>query len=111
MEDYKGNLILFKMIILNSCPDVKVQYTDSEPKKLFSIVVLNRDDSPKLCLFDDILVDETTAIFLREFPFEWLESENKAQVYAIRVDAEKDVCREFLKQQLASNRKIFLDDK
>ena len=25
------------MIILNSCNNVKVQYTDSEPKKLFSI--------------------------------------------------------------------------
>lgn len=99
------------MIILNSCTDVKVQYTDSEPKKLFSIVVLNKDDTPKLCLFDDILVDEKTAVFLREFPFEWLESENKDQVYGIRVDAEEEACRGFLKQQLASNGKIFLDDK
>ena len=99
------------MIILNSCTDVKIQYTDSEPKKIFSMVTLNKEDAPELVLFDDILVDEKTAVFLRECPFEWLESENKEQLYGIRVDAEKEVCRKFLKQQLASNGKIFLDDK
>ena len=61
------------MIILNSCNNVKVQYTDSEPKKLFSMVALNKEDTPELTLFDDILVDEKTAVFLREFPFEWLD--------------------------------------
>ena len=99
------------MIILNNCTDVKIQYTDSEPKKIFSMVTLNKEDTPELVLFDDILVDIKTAVFLREFPFEWLESENKEQLYGIRVDAEKEVCRAFLKQQLASNGKIFLDDK
>lgn len=99
------------MIILNTCTDVKVQYTDSEPKKLFSMTALNKEDAPELTLFDDILVDTQTALFLREFPFEWLESENKDQVYGIRVDAEKEVCRDFLRTQLASNGKIFLDDK
>ena len=111
MEDYKGNLILYKMIILNTCNDVKVQYNDSEPKRLFSMVPLNREDAPELTLFDDILVDETTATFLREFPFEWLESEDNTQLYGIRIDAEKEVCRDFLRKQLASNGKIFLDDK
>lgn len=98
------------MIILNSCTDVKVQYTDSEPKKLFSMVALNKEDAPELCLFDDILVDEKTAVFLREFPFEWLQSDDKDQIYGVRVDADKEACREFLRQQLASNREILLDD-
>ena len=99
------------MIILNTCNDVKVQFTDSEPKKIFSMTTLNKEDAPELTLFDDILVDVKTAVFLREFPFEWLESENKDQVYGIRVDAEKEVCREFLRKQLATDGKIFLDDK
>lgn len=98
------------MIILNSCNNVKVQYTDSEPKKLFSMVALNQEDSPELTLFDDILVDEKTAAFLREFPFEWLESENKDQIYGVRIDADKEACRDFLRDQLASNREILLDD-
>ena len=98
------------MIILNTCNDVKIQYNDSEPKKIFSMVTLNKDDAPELTLIDDILVDETTATFLREFPFEWLESENKEQLYGIRIDAEKEVCRDFLRKQLASNREILLDD-
>lgn len=98
------------MIILNSCNNVKVQYTDSEPKKLFSMVTLNKEDTPELTLFDDILVDEKTAVFLREFPFEWLESENKDQIYGVRVNADKEACREFLMKQLASNREILLDD-
>lgn len=98
------------MIILNSCNNVKVQYTDSEPKKLFSMVTLNKEDSPELTLFDDILVDEKTAVFLREFPFEWLESEDKDQIYGVRIDADKETCREFLRKQLASNREILLDD-
>jgi len=98
------------MIILNSCNNVKVQYTDSEPKKLFSMVALNQEDSPELSLIDDILVDEKTAAFLREFPFEWLESENKDQIYGVRIDADKEACRDFLRNQLASNREILLDD-
>lgn len=98
------------MIILNSCNNVKVQYTDSEPRKLFSMVTLNREDTPELTLFDDILVDERTAVFLREFPFEWLESENKDQIYGVRIDADKEDCREFLRNQLATNREILLDD-
>jgi len=98
------------MIILNTCNDVKVQYNDSEPKKLFSMVTLDREDAPELTLIDDILVDETTATFLREFPFEWLESENKDQLYGIRIDADNETCREFLRKQLSSNGKILLDD-
>ena len=98
------------MIILNSCNNVKVQYNDSEPKNLFSIIALNKEDTPELLLFDDILVDEKTAVFLREFPFEWLESENKDQIYGIRIDADKEACRGFLRKHLASNREILLDD-
>jgi hypothetical protein len=98
------------MILLNSCNSVKVQYNDSEPKKLFSIVALNKEDAPELRLIDDILVDETTASFLREFAFEWLESEDKDQIYGVRVEADKETCREFLRDQLASNREILLDD-
>jgi len=74
------------------------------------MVALNKEDTPELTLFDDILVDEKTAEFLREFPFEWLESENKDQIYGIRIDADEEVCREFLRKQLATNREILLDD-
>jgi hypothetical protein len=97
------------MIVLNTCNNVKVQYTDSDPKKIFSIVVLNKSTAPELLLFDDILVDEKTAVFLREFPFEWLESHDKTQIYGVRVDADKQVCREFLRQHLTSNSEILLD--
>ena len=99
------------MIILNTCNDVKVQFNDSEPKRLFSMVTLNKEDAPELTLVDGILVDKNTATFLREFPFEWLESETRDRVYGIRIDAEKEVCRDFLRKQLTSNGKIFLDDK
>ena len=98
------------MIILNSCNNVKVQYNDSEPKKLFSIIALNKEDTPELLLFDDILVDKKSAVFLREFSFEWLESENRDQIYGVRIDADKEACREFLRNHLASNREILLDD-
>lgn len=98
------------MIILNSCNNVKVQYSDSEPRKLFSMVALNKEDTPELKLIDDILVDEKTALFLREFPFEWLESESKDQVYGVRVDAEREACKSFLRAQLATNREILLND-
>lgn len=98
------------MIILNSCNSVKIQYNDSEPKLLFSMVALNKEDSPELTLIDDILVDKKTASFLREFPFEWLESENREQIYGVRINADKDECRQFLRQELTSNREILLDD-
>lgn len=98
------------MIILNTCNDVKVQYNDSEPRKLFSMRTLNKEEAPELILFDDVLVDEKSAILLREFPFEWLESEDRSQIYAVRVDAEKEVCRDFL-MKLLSNGEILLDDK
>ena len=97
------------MIILNTCSDVKVQYNDSEPKKLFSMDTLCKEDAPELTLIDDILVDENTAVFLREFPFEWLESEDKSQLYGVRIDAEREACREFLRK-LVANREILLDD-
>jgi len=97
------------MIILNTCNDVKVQYNDSEPRKLFSMTTLNKEDAPELTLIDDILVDENTAVFLREFPFEWLESEDRSQIYAVRIDAEKEVCKDFLRN-LVANREILLDD-
>ena len=98
------------MIILNSCTNVKVQFTDSQPRKMFSMLVLNKEEQPDLCLFDDILVDKKTASFLREFPFEWLESEDKEQLYGVRVEADKQACREFLKEHLSSDGKILLDD-
>lgn len=98
------------MIILNSCNNVKVQYNDSDPKKLFSMIALNKEDAPKLSLFGDVLVDEKTAAFLREFPFEWLESDKKDQIYGVRIDADKEACRVFLRKQLTSNREILLDD-
>ena len=98
------------MIILNTCKDVKVQYIDSEPHSLFSMVILNKSDDIDLRLFDNVLVDAQTATFLREFSFEWLWSDDGEQLYGIRVDADKDTCRTFLSASLASNREIFLND-
>ena len=98
------------MIILNTCNNVKVQYNDSEPCNIFSMVTLNKSDEPELCLVDGVLVDKETATFLREFRFDWLESESKDQIYGIRVDAEAEECRAFLRAKLSTNREILLDD-
>ena len=98
------------MIILNTCNNVKIQYNDSEPYNIFSMMTLNKTDEPVMCMIDNILVDRETADFLREFPFEWLESEDKGQIYGVRVEADAETCRAFLREKLSADREILLDD-
>ena len=98
------------MIILNTCNNVKIQYNDSEPCNVFSMMTLNKSDEPEMCLIDNTLVDRETANFLREFPFEWLESEDKGQIYGVRVNADAETCKAFLRERLSANREILLDD-
>jgi len=48
--------------------------------------------------------------FLSGFTFSWIWSEDKSQVYALSVDAEKDICRDFLSDLLGVDGKILLED-
>jgi len=60
--------------------------------------------------FNDIIVDAPTAAFLREFPIEWLRSEDKKQVLGVKVEADKQVCRDFVSSLISVDTKEFLED-
>jgi hypothetical protein len=60
--------------------------------------------------FNDIIVDAATAAFLREFPIEWLRSEDKKQVLGVKVEADKQVCRDFVSSLIPVDTKEFLED-
>ena len=96
------------MILLNACSSKKINLEDSEPLFFFSLVP-NPPKDFEMHKFDDVIVDKHTAVFLRDFSFEWLRSEDKSQVLGLKVDADKDVCREFLKSRIIDT-KVLLND-
>lgn len=97
------------MILLNACSTRKIVFNDSEEFQLFSLVP-NPSKDIEMHNFDDIITDAPTAAFLREYPIEWLFSEDKKQVLGVRIEAEKDVCREFLASVIPVNAEKLLKD-
>lgn len=93
------------MILLNTCSTNKIQFLDSEPRLFFSLCELNPSEDIELRLMDNILVDANTANFLKEFHFSWIGEE---RIYGVRIDAEEDVCRAFLKDNLGVDGEVFL---
>jgi hypothetical protein len=59
--------------------------------------------------FDDIITDAKTAAFLREWPVQWVRSENKEQLLAVKVDADEDTCREFLASVIGDCEELLQD--
>lgn len=96
------------MILLNACSSKKILLEESESFFLFSLVP-NPSKDFEMHKFDDVIVDKHTAVFLRDFSFQWLRSEDKSQVLGLKVDADKDVCRQFLKSRIIDT-EIFLND-
>ena len=97
------------MIILIACSTRKIVFNDKEEFQFFSV----KPNPPKdfeMHHFNDIIVDAKTAAFLREFPIEWLRSEDKKQVLAVSVEADKDVCRKFLKSVIGVDSEELLED-
>ncbi len=97
------------MILLNACSTRKIVFNDSEQFHFFSLVP-NPPKDFEMHHFNDVIVDSKTACFLREYPMEWLRSEDKSQILAVKVEAEKEVCREFLKSIISVNAEKFLQD-
>ena len=95
------------MILLNTCSTGKIQLLDSDPLLFFSLCVLNPDEDTDLRIIDNILVDKGTAEFIREFRFSWIGTE---RIYGIKIEADKEVCRAFLKQHLGVDGEVFLKD-
>ena len=97
------------MILLNACSTRKIIFNDKEQFQFFSVVP-NPPKDFEMHHFDDIIVDAKTAAFLRDYPIEWLRSEDKTQVLAVRVDAEKEVCKEFVSSVISVDAEKFLQD-
>ena len=95
------------MILLNTCSTGKIQLLDSEPLLFFSLCVLNPTEDTELRLMDKVLVDATTASFLRDFPFAWIGED---RILGVRVEAEEDTCRKFLREHLGVDGEVFLKD-
>jgi len=93
------------MILLNTCSTNKIQFTDSEPRLFFSLTMLNPDESMELRQMDHVIVDRTTAEFLREFAFSWI---GKDRILGVKVDADKETCRAFLAEHLSVDGEVFL---
>ncbi len=94
------------MIILNACNSVKISFDDSNEFGFFS----TNPNPPKdfqMHLLDGVIVDERTACFLRDFPLEWIKSDD--QIMGVRVDAPDWVCRDFLKSCIVDT-EVLLDD-
>lgn len=96
------------MILLNTCANQKIAFTDSEPKRVFSLTKLNISEDMNFNLMDDILVDTETVSFIKQYHFRWIKSEE--QVHGIKIEADKDTCRAFLKEHLSVNSEVFLKD-
>lgn len=67
--------------------------------------MLNPDESIELRLMDNVIVDRTTAEFLREFGFSWIGEE---RILGVKVDADKETCRAFLAEHLSVDGEVFL---
>ena len=93
------------MILLNTCSKNKIQFTDSEPRLFFSLTMLNADDSVELRQVDHVIVDRSTAEFLREFHFSWIGED---RILGVNIDADRETCRAFLKEHLHVNSEVFL---
>ena len=84
------------MILLNACSTRKIVFNDCEEFQFFSLVP-NPSKDIEMHHFDDIITDEPTAAFLRDYPIEWLRSEDKKQLLGVQVSKQtKNICREFL---------------
>jgi len=97
------------MILLNACSTRKIVFNEAEQFQFFSLVP-NPSKDIEMHNFDDIIVDAKTAAFLREWPIEWVRSENKEQVLAVKVDADKDVCREFLASVIGDREELLQNE-
>lgn len=89
------------MIILNACSTKKIIFNNSKEFQLFSLLPNPSKDDFEMHNFGDIIVDAPTAAFLRDHAIEWIRSEDKKQVLGVKVEAEEDVCREFLASVLS----------
>ena len=98
------------MIILNACKDVKVQFSDDQSLLVFSPRILTKSDDLDLCVVNDILLEKEVDHFLSGLNYSIIWSEDKSQIYGIKVDAEEDLCRTFLGELLGVDTKIFLED-
>ena len=93
------------MILLNTCSTDKFQCTDSDPCLFFSLTMLNPDESVELRQIDHVIVDRTTAEFLREFRFSWI---GEKRILGVNVEADKETCRAFLAEHLSVDGEVFL---
>jgi hypothetical protein len=93
------------MLLLNACSNRKIVLNDAEQFQLFSLVP-NPSKDMEMHSFGNIITDAKTAAFLREWPLEWVRSENKEQILAVQVDADQDVCRDFLRSIIGDNEEL-----
>lgn len=94
------------MIILNACSTVKLSLDDTDALGFFCVNP-NPPRDFEMHLLEGVIVDAHTACFLRDFPIEWLKSDD--QIMGVRVDAPDDVCRDFLKSRIVDT-EVLLDN-
>ena len=97
------------MILLNACSTRKIVFNDKEEFLFFSLIPNPAKDF-EMHHFNDIITNAETAAFLRDHPIDWVRSEDKKQVLGVKVDAEEDVCKDFLRSLLGVNAKELLQD-
>tara|TARA_Y100000992_G_scaffold286346_1_gene238130 strand:+ start:929 stop:1225 length:297 start_codon:yes stop_codon:yes gene_type:complete len=97
------------MIILNACSTRKIVFNEQEEFQFFSVIP-NPPKDFAMHHFNDIIVDAQTAAFLRDHPIEWLRSEDKKQILAVNVEADREVCRKFLKSVIGVDGEELLED-
>ena len=98
------------MIILNACNTVKISLDDTvddTDKFSFFCITPSPPKDFEMHLLDGVIVDERTAYFLRDFPLEWIKTED--QIMGVRVEAPDEVCRDFLKSYIIDT-EVLLDD-
>ena len=94
------------MIIMNACSTVKIRLDDTNEFNLFSTTPDRKRDF-QLHLLDGVIVDQATAYFLRDFPIEWIRSEDR--LLSVKVDAPEAVCRDFIESRIV-DAKVLLND-